>query len=77
MLVAGGRSEVFYRVARAIGETLPVESRKKKLLDGFLAGRERLRTEVDQAAAQARMDFYRTWIGTDTTSMSILRFVPK
>jgi putative DNA methylase len=56
-LVASGRSEVFYRVAQAISETLPVESREKKLLDGFLAGRERLRAEVEQAAAQTRMDF--------------------
>jgi putative DNA methylase len=56
-LVAGGRSEVFYRVAQAISETLPVESREKKLLDGFLAGRERLRAEVEQAAAQMRIDF--------------------
>jgi putative DNA methylase len=56
-LVTGGRSEVFYRVAQAISETLPVESREKKLLDGFLAGRERLRAEVEQAAAQMRMDF--------------------
>jgi len=56
-LVASGRSEVFYRVAQAISETLPVESREKKLLDGFLAGRERLRAEVEQAAAQMRMDF--------------------
>ena len=56
-LVAGGRSEVFYRVAQAISETLPVESREKKLLDGFLAGRERLRAEVEQTAAQMRMDF--------------------
>jgi adenine-specific DNA methylase len=56
-LVASGRSEVFYRVAQAISETLPVESREKKLLDGFLAGRERLRAEVEQAAAQMRIDF--------------------
>jgi putative DNA methylase len=56
-LVVGGRSEVFYRVAQAISETLPVESREKKLLDGFLAGRERLRAEVEQTAAQMRMDF--------------------
>jgi putative DNA methylase len=56
-LVASGRSEVFYRVAQAISETLPVESREKKLLDGFLAGRERLRAEVEQTAAQMRIDF--------------------
>ena len=29
-------------MAQAISETLPIESREKKLLDGFLAGRERI-----------------------------------
>lgn len=37
-----GESEAFYRVAQAASETLPNESKEKKLLDGFLAGRERL-----------------------------------
>lgn len=41
-----GQSEAFYRVAQAVSETLPKDSREKKLLDGFLAGRERLRDEV-------------------------------
>lgn len=41
-----GKSEAFYRVAQAISETLPNESKEKKLLDGFLAGRERLREEI-------------------------------
>lgn len=43
-----GDSDAFYRVAQAISETLPVESREKKLLDGFLAGRERVRGEMRQ-----------------------------
>ncbi len=43
-----GRSEAFYRVAQAISETLPIESREKKLLDGFLAGRERVREQMRQ-----------------------------
>jgi len=43
-----GGSEAFYRVAQAISETLPVESKEKKLLDGFLAGRERVKEEVKQ-----------------------------
>lgn len=30
-----GKSEAFYRVAQAISETLPNESKEKKLLDGF------------------------------------------
>ena len=43
-----GESEAFFRVAQAISETLPIESREKKLLDGFLAGRERVREELRQ-----------------------------
>ena len=43
-----GDSEAFYRVAQAISETLPIESREKKLLDGFLAGRERIKEDVKQ-----------------------------
>jgi len=50
-----GRSEAFYRVAQAISETLPNESKEKKLLDGFLVGRERVREEVAQAAQQGRL----------------------
>lgn len=38
-----GESEAFYRVAQAGFETLPNESKDKKLLDGFLVGRERVR----------------------------------
>lgn len=41
-----GKSEAFYRVAQAISETLPNENKEKKLLDGFLAGRERLKEEI-------------------------------
>lgn len=41
-----GDREVFYRVAQAISETLPQESKEKKLLDGFLVGRERLKEEI-------------------------------
>jgi hypothetical protein len=41
-----GKGEAFYRVAQAVSETLPIESKEKKLLDGFLAGRERLREEI-------------------------------
>jgi len=50
-----GKGEAFYRVAQAISETLPIESREKKLLDGFLAGRERLREEVRKEAEQGRL----------------------
>lgn len=50
-----GKSEAFYRVAQAISETLPNESKEKKLLDGFLAGRERVQDEVEQQGVQGRL----------------------
>lgn len=43
-----GKGEGFYKVAQAISETLPIGSREKKLLDGFLTGRERLRAELER-----------------------------
>ena len=43
-----GARDIFYRVAQAISETLPLDSKEKKLLDGFLAGRERIITEIGQ-----------------------------
>lgn len=50
-----GKGEAFYRVAQAVSETLPIESKEKKLLDGFMAGRERLREEIRKEAVQARL----------------------
>jgi len=47
--------EAFYRVAQAVSETLPIENKEKKLLDGFLAGRERLREEVRKENVQTRL----------------------
>lgn len=41
-----GNREAFYRVAQAVSETLPLESKEKKLLDGFLAGREKVQEAV-------------------------------
>ena len=41
--------------AQAIFETLPNESKEKKLLDGFLAGRERLQEEVGKIAKQGKL----------------------
>lgn len=49
-----GKSEAFYRVAQAISETLPNESKEKKLLDGFLAGRERLREEITKESSMPK-----------------------
>ena len=50
-----GVSEVFYRVAQAISETLPIVSKEKKLLDGFLAGRERVRRAVRESGQQGTL----------------------
>ncbi len=41
-----GRAEAFYRVAQAISETLPLDSKEKKLLDGFLGDKERLKADL-------------------------------
>lgn len=50
-----GQSEAFYRVAQAISETLPNESKEKKLLDGFLTGRERIQREVRKKTMQTKL----------------------
>ncbi len=51
-----GTGEAFYRVAQAVSETLLIESKEKKLLDGFLVGRERLKEEVrKQVTIQGRL----------------------
>ena len=50
-----GQQESFYRVAQAISETLHIESKEKKLLDGFLAGRDRVQEEVVKASKQGRL----------------------
>ncbi|KUK23760.1 MAG: hypothetical protein XD57_0151 [Thermotoga petrophila] len=36
-----GLRDAFYRVAQAISETLSIESKEKKLLDGFLSGKDK------------------------------------
>jgi adenine-specific DNA methylase len=50
-----GRSDVFYRVAQAISESLPSGDKEKKLLEGFLAGKERIAKEARKETAQTRL----------------------
>jgi len=50
-----GRREAFYRVAQAISSTLPIESRERKLLDGFLSGRNKLLTKFKKKYVQRRL----------------------
>jgi putative DNA methylase len=51
-----GNKDAFYRVAQAISETLPLESKEKKLLDGFLSGKERLISEVGDIDKQKKLN---------------------
>lgn len=50
-----GKSEAFYRVAQAISETLPLDSKEKKLLDGFLVGKDRVQSEIEKIETQGRL----------------------
>lgn len=50
-----GNKDSFYRVAQAISETLPKESQEKKLIEGFLAGKERLSSETKKIDVQKRL----------------------
>ena len=50
-----GKKEVFYRVAQAISESLPLGSDEKKLLEGFLSGKERILKETANVATQTRL----------------------
>ncbi len=47
-----GDSEAFYRVAQAVSETLSIDDKEKKLLDGFLLGRERIAFEVRESQTE-------------------------
>jgi adenine-specific DNA methylase len=50
-----GNSDTFYRVAQAIAETLPSISTERKLLEGFMNSRERLREELREETVQKRL----------------------
>ena len=50
-----GMEDYFYRTAQAISETLPSQSAEKKLLEGFLSGKERLIKEVKVKSVQKRL----------------------
>jgi putative DNA methylase len=50
-----GKNEAFYRVGQAISETLPNESKEKKLLDGFLTGREKIQESIRSSLKQGRL----------------------
>ncbi|WP_394352981.1 DUF1156 domain-containing protein [Thermococcus sp. Bubb.Bath] len=43
-----GEKDVFFKVAQVISEVLPKDSKEKKLLDGFLAGRGHIRRAIEK-----------------------------
>jgi adenine-specific DNA methylase len=49
------KSDSFYRVAQAISESLPNDSKEKKWLEGFLAGRSRITRKLTIDTAQRRL----------------------
>ena len=53
-----GKSDAFYRVAQTISETLPNESKEKKLLDGFLSGKMRLQEEIKNKTRRAQINLF-------------------
>ena len=53
-----GKSDAFYRVAQTISETLPNESKEKKLLDGFLSGKMRLQKEIKIKTRETRVNLF-------------------
>ena len=53
-----GKSDAFYRVAQTISETLPNESKEKKLLDGFLSGKMRLQEEIKTKTRETRINLF-------------------
>ena len=50
-----GNSDIFYRVAQAISETLPYTSQEKKLIEGFLAGKNRISEEIGKEKEQQKL----------------------
>ncbi len=53
-----GKSDAFYRIAQTISETLPNESKEKKLLDGFLSGKMRLQEEIKNKTKEMRINLF-------------------
>ncbi len=50
-----GSRDTFYRVAQAIAETLPPGNQEKRLLEGFLSGKEKLINEIREVIRQRRL----------------------
>lgn len=53
----GWLKDSFFRFAQAVSECLPNDSKEKKLLDGFLTGKERIISEAKAKEAKLT-DFF-------------------
>jgi hypothetical protein len=49
-----GTKDSFFKFTQAISETLPNDSREKKLLDGFLSGKDRIMSDIENMVGRLR-----------------------
>ena len=47
--------EALYKVAQAISETLPNNSSEKKMIEGFLAGRDKIMQDMREDDSQTKL----------------------
>ncbi|MDO5836947.1 MAG: DNA methylase, partial [Methanobacterium sp.] len=50
-----GEGEALYKVAQAISETLPNNSSEKKMIEGFLAGRDKIMEDIREDEPQTKL----------------------
>lgn len=50
-----GEGEALFKVAQAISETLPNSSSEKKMIEGFLAGREKIVQDIQEDESQTKL----------------------
>ena len=51
-----GNKEILYRVAQAISQSLSNNSQEKKLIDGFLSGKERIKESIKESKIHDKID---------------------
>ena len=50
-----GEGDALYKVAQAISETLPNNSSEKKMIEGFLAGRDKIMQDMREDDSQTKL----------------------
>ncbi|MHA1150394.1 MAG: DUF1156 domain-containing protein [Promethearchaeota archaeon] len=51
-----GEEEIIYRISQAISQSLPNNNKEKKLIDGFLSGKERIKESIKESRSQDKID---------------------